>query len=756
MAAYEDFAADPLARQVWLWEFQPRDPSGNLVTLRYGTETWPTTSADTPSGAVYAGRVAEGINLQSRQFPPRTTTLGAVEPGGEVRLLQTAGELDQYSTVNGYVWDGAPARCLHGGYSPALGRRLLVSEFQEVWSGSAERFESGVLEATVKLRSRDAAFRSPFEARRHRGNTWCLDMGASSYISFGAAGIPAAVDLRTDFSCDFVTWFDSGGMGSIRRLAGWDHSATTYPWQIRVNTSNQLVFRDSAATVLSTSAFAFTANRRYWVGVRVGAGLLRMMFLDLVTMTETVETFSVSTSARPAPDGLFRVGHASAGHDGTLEQLRIWSVAKTAEQMRQLRLRPMTAAELAASNLEMALLLDDGSSTTCVDSAPGGTNGTTNGTVAWNATLEGGAQLAGRPKINSLGAPPNMEPRFVGLSGSSLQRTYQVHADLIKAGTLVVYEGGAPTTATLGTAYTDWKSFIAGATLSTKYDVLRHRGGSFVRLFTNPTLPISIGLEGDAADGTHRVKAADLAVYVATTRGDTPLDSGTEIDTARWATLATAAPGINGYVVTDEATVGKVIGDILHGVGINAWMNRQGLFTGDQLSLPTDANPARLNEKDIISIRPIPADIPISRATVLHHRNYVVLRDDQVNLGATTAQRIAAQQEWQRASYRDATVADLHPLSEELVVESYLVDLNDGLTEAARLLELHGTDQQMYEIVARIALPDLEPLDEVEASLTLQSIAGTPLARLNWPHTFIVLEWANSGTDNSMTLLVWG
>lgn len=754
MSAYDDFAADSMARPVWLWEMFPRDSTGAEVTLRFGTESWLTGATDTPAFSAYDGRVSQGLNFGVRAFMPRTAGRGQLDPGGEVRLLQRAGDLDAYGDPAAYVWDGARVRCLHGGFSPRMGRRLLVSEFAELWAGKAETFDPGLYDAIVKLRPLDAALSSPLEKRRHRGNTWCLDFSPTTFISFGAAGVPSTLNLTGAMAMDFVIYCDSAGMGSIRRLIGWDHSATTYPYQARINASNQLVYRDSASTVLVTSTFNFAASRRYWVAISIGSGTLRFFFLDLATMVATTETHTVSASARPTADGLFRIGHATAGHDGLLEQIRIWSAAKTPEQMRQIRLRPMTTDELAASDLELALLLDTGSGTSAVDSSPNGSTGTINGTAPWYSSLEGGPDLAGREKINSFGEPAHMEPRFVGLSGSSLQKTYQLHADLITDGKLIVMEGGVAGP-TLDQSETDLKTFLSTATAATKYDVLRNAAGSFLRLGSNLTLPLGATLAADAADGTYRTQAGALVKYLVTTRGDAPMAGG-EIDTAAFTALDAAASGANGYVVSESKSVGEAIGALLAGVGAYAWTNRAGLFTVAQLSEPAATPDFILDERDIFDLRPLPLGVPISRATVLHRRNFAPIDSDRVSVSATAAERIFAESTWTRASYRDATIADLHPRSEELKIESYLIAMDDAMAEASRHLGLHGVERRMWECISRIRFPTLEPFMTMELRLSLRSLQGTALARLNFPARFKILGWLISGADNRMSTFLWG
>lgn len=748
MTAYDDFLSDPLRRDVFLVELHPWDPvTQQTVTLRYASDEYVTLPSETPANTVYTPAAIEGVNRESIAVVARTTGLLPETAGGEVRIGNLYGDLDTWAALR---WDGRRCVIRHTGFSTRFGR-LAHADARVLYDGEIAGALPGLDEGTVYLPQPEARFDDDLTTKVFRGTRWCLYFdGSTHYVTYASA---TKLELTAALTVEAWVYFDSTGADAV--LLGWE--GTGRPFRLRRTAAGKLELADSGTFSLLSTMTAPTKSWLHVTWIVESATAARLLVYDDTTGRETVETFTgtgfLSRAAASSAD--FRLGAASDTLDGLLDDVRIWSVARTVEQIHAARHRPLSDDEQTLTELALYAPLDDGTGSAVSDESPSPLSGTLTGTPTWYWAMEGDVDLAGAKKPSAWGLVENI-PLIDVDTPTHTHFAIDSPAEAI----LEVYEGGW-TNYTVGNAYTDLVTFLAATTATGLYDTLTYPGGTYVRFKARPSLPATVDLKADASGSGYIETAGEIARRIATTRGSQPLADPGDLDTDSFDDLDTANSETVGYYSGDEGTVRDALDFVLGSVGALGFFRRSdGKFRVEQFSGIGPTALLELDERDIVSVEPILVELPLWRAEVLYQRNWRPLerREQSGALDDDPERRRFVAEEYRRAEHRDESIRTAHPRAEETEWPTGLATRAAAQAEAVRRFALFSGEPSGYQIRASLRGAELDRLQVVTLRVRDLSRYGIEQNRLDWAtgKDFVVLGAADVTAPGVCDLQLWG
>lgn len=147
------------------------------TTLRFATQGYVTSSTDSPAHTFYAGRVSQPGNMRRTAFD-RGTTFGASQIGyGEVVLVNTDGQLDQYLSYG------------FAGFSILIRRGVIAPNqssptWSTVLSGVMDSVDFSWSEVSIKIRDRQQELSNPLQGSRY---------GGTNALPAGLDGVPTDI-----------------------------------------------------------------------------------------------------------------------------------------------------------------------------------------------------------------------------------------------------------------------------------------------------------------------------------------------------------------------------------------------------------------------------------------------------------------------------------------------------------------------------------------------------------------------------------
>lgn len=167
--------------------------------------------------------------------------------------------------------------------------------------------------------------------------------------------------------------------------------------------------------------------------------------------------------------------------------------------------------------------------------------------------------------------------------------------------------------------------------------------------------------------------------------------------------LDTANAAVVGIYHKDGETCRHALDLVVGSVGAYWGPDRTGVFRMARLALPSGTPAAKFIDKQIISIQRLPNSdpgrgVPPYRVNVNYRFNHTVL--DPQALKDTAADDFAAYAgaEYRTATSQDPSVLDLHKSQVELDFYTRLTTESDAETEAARLLTMHATRRDRFNV----------------------------------------------------------
>lgn len=690
---YDTFLLESNREDVWLVEIYPKRKSDDaIVTLYYSSDEYATEPTDSPVSKPYEARVLGGFNYRFDPIDPGTLGLIQGQVGGTINLGQAMGDLDELDEL--YDFDGRRCVVKHGGVF-SNGVKLAYANFGVVFDGEIDQLLVDVDEAQLLLKEKSDRFEFDFERRTYRGGSYAIwPNGTTGYVDFGTPAVAAKLKIQNDFAMSCWIYTEAIQAGCI---CGWGVTADA-SFEIR-ETAIGAIRCFAAGGIVLTSAFTLTAKRWYYIAVAINTSGIDIHIYDLFNDTWNAQSLAGAFTGRPASTvSNFYVGKVTAGtfFNGAIDELRIWDSYKTREQFEEMRDRTLSTAEGLDSSLKLWCKCDEGTGATVGDSSPSPVNGTIGGTVNWYWTNTGDSELEGEILPNGFGFCENITP----VSVDENRRVYQFHSTKANAVT-AVKEGGSPIT--LGSAYTDLKLFMAATTTAARYDTLICEAGSFIRLGSDPSYPVTMDFQGDA-NGTYINKAGAIVNRWITTRGPSPLVSPAEVDTTAISTMNTEAPAGMSFYADYQLTMADALNYMLASVGAVAWFRRtDGVFTC-KVYLGADDGSKTISrvitERETIEINARKVELPIWRVDLSVRHNYTPMDIDQIvpSLIASSPSTVKfLTREWRMATQKDDSVKIDHPRARTMEGQTAYALRADGMAEASRRLTLYKTKGKMFE-----------------------------------------------------------
>lgn len=741
---------DQLRRDIFLAELYPYDPgTGSTTTLYYSSDRYGTLSTDSPASQQFTPALIGGLNRATDSIVPGTVALLPSFRGGEIKLGNNFGSLD---SLGDYYWDGRRCVIKHTWTSAKYGR-LSHSSAKVLFDGEIDRALIGLDEVTLVLKDYSSRFDYPITKRVFRGSSYCLKGGGTSsdFVDYGS---DSSLAITGAFSWGAWVWLES--TASKQHLDGW----TTTPWKVYVDTSGHinLEWLKSAATVTKTSTATLSTKRWYHVTWTLSATTVTLYLLDESTYAETKETFTgtgfTGRDTGASSVRFFRsAGVTTDPSSALLDDRRLWNKTLTGDEVRERRSRPLNSTEAGDANLIHYVKFDDGTGSTVTDSASGGLNGTISGTCTWYPAMEGADEFSGTPKPDAWGVAEGIPAIPVDVS-TQIYCLTGTKCNAVSA----VYEGG--NNLTLDTGYTDRLTFLAASTTAGKYDRLIDTSGTYIRLGSAATLPVTATVQGDASGLGYVYTAADIVRRIVCNRGPSPLTDPTNLDTSSFTALDTDNSAVVGVYTRGTETIQETVQFVLGSIGAVGFFNRaDGKFHVERFEGVSGTSQITLSERDIIEIEPIETDPPAWWYSVLFRKNYTVLTQDQIAAAVTNFTTLRfLMNEWRYMTGRRDSVLTSHPRSRQLEVETGLSTWQDAGAEANRLLTLLSTEARGFRIKANLRGVNVDQLYRITITFSDWSKLNVKQSRLGLQDgdDFIALGIADVTEEGATMLEVWG
>lgn len=753
MTAYSDFLSDPLRKSIYLAEVHYGNPADSTSgVLYYSTSAYGTAASDTPASQRFDARMATGYNFASTAGEEEG--LGTVEGllparrGGTLNIVQKLGDLDALAD---WSFDGRQVVIRHGGTSPRYGT-LAYADFKEVFNGTVEGQPLiGVDEVTFQLANKDALFEHPIQTRTYRGGTWCvkgdgaavnIDCGTGSTFNFTSGA----------FTVEFWIYVESypGTETSIINRG----AASTDGWAVRLGTAGAIRFAtNQSGAAQTTISDPIVTNKWTHVAV-VRSGAAATIYLDGVAANVTSATHvNPTTSTRNLY--FLRNDAGSLFLNAFLDDVRISNVAQLPGSIATRMNRQLTAAEIAgAFGFVGYWKLDEGTGTNCNDETATGADGTLSSSAAWARSLQGGEELESATLPDVWGARFGVPPVLV----DAASRVYQVHSGPINS-IVGVYEGGSALTLdpSPGTTYSSLTTFLAATTAASQYEVCSTDYGSWIRLGSNPSKPVTIDIQGDKSGGTYRSKASDIWRYIVCNRGPQPLTDPDDIDDTAFDTAATDVTAAVGIDYSTEISIAEVGQFLLAGVGLSTWFQRDGGLLTIQRFEGATAGTAVLDlteqDVEIGTLEPLAAGAPIWGVDLGWKKNSLVHSTTDIAAAVIGGTRWAfLLKEWRIIGAYDSTVRAAYQGAGKLTLETGLGTWEEARAEADRRLALFAGKPQGFKGFFRERATQLDRFDTVTFHFRDADRYGVQQSRFGTSATakFIVLaaedDTAKGGT----------
>lgn len=309
--------------------------------------------------------------------------------------------------------------------------------------------------------------------------------------------------------------------------------------------------------------------------------------------------------------------------------------------------------------------------------------------------LEGGADLAGKPKPLAFGRCFNVTPVFLGNLdlGIGALSTWQLHDGMVQA-ISAVRERGAEMAAVTGTpAIGEYRAYAAQ--------------GIFQLGFT-PAGPITADVAGDASP-TYVGDTAGIIRRILTGRLGY---AATDLDATSFGQTTYDVPGeVQLYIGPEPVTALTAIDALIAGISGFFGGNRQGKFRLGQLKAPLTTPALILRPADIIDIQPIdlPATIspPNKRRRVAYGVNWSP-SNDLAGAVAEADRKLLAQPFSVASAYSSAIATQYVTATEPPIVPGLFVAKADAQTEVDRLLALYGVYRRAFRVLTRAYLGQVE------------------------------------------------
>lgn len=644
---------DALAREgQWLAELDVTDPESEAtVTLRYSQRGYRTGRDDSPARTSYPARLVAGVDASWSHWQegslggtPSIPTYGSIELRNGDRGLDA---------MRNWRWAGGRARLR---FVRGRGGAMALAD------APVEQLEMGepawsLRRVTVPLLGLEERFNQPLSKMVFRGTGNCAHLAAGSYIDCGS---PAATNLTGTMTLEGNFLWTAGG--STTNIWGY-LGGTRYPWLLRSGGTNRprLLFTSGGGTLTDLGMSAGVEIGEwpgYHLAVVLSGGTATFVLYRWRTGEEWVETYAVPATRDAQLGGSLRMGHATAGFAGFFDDMRVWNVARSLEEIQDGRVGPL---DDKPASLKGYWKLDEASGTAAADSSGSGITGTLNGSATWLPSCTGNADLAGQPMPDVWGQYGITEPIQVDEAtqvwcwASGAQQS------------VVLSEGGKTISLGVGGEHTDLKTFLTTAAPAGGYSRMLSLG--LFKVPTAPGLPLRVAGEGNIGGG-YTATAGGIIRRIATLRGGLADDSSA-LDLGSFATLDAAAPDAVGLVAQGDMTqweaMAKLAASVGARVGYQRWDDHLGVLRFEGPGTPKWA----FERRHLRGLTAQARSLGVWQIA-LYYRPQAALTEDQISSSVPAGQRTTLKRAWQRWLISAPEVLTKNPRAAQLEIYTQL------------------------------------------------------------------------------------
>lgn len=257
---------------------------------------------------------------------------------------------------------------------------------------------------------------------------------------------------------------------------------------------------------------------------------------------------------------------------------------------------------------------------------------------------------------------------------------------------------------------------------------------------------LTIDAEGVKLSGSVLKKFADMAVHI--------VDAATTLGSGDFATGTVAA--LNAvcpqtlrlwYDGASELTVKAALDILAETVGCYYGFDLSRKIVLGRMEGPAGSEAFAYVERDLLELKVLGVDRRLKSQTVKWGKRLRVLSEDDLAGAVVDPEKSAMITEWRQEKYEDSAVATASLLAREETLESCFDVQANALTEAQRLVDLHGPKRQAYSATVEFEA-NLEPGLTVKLTDSRYGLAAGKL--------FLVLKLEQNAAEGESTMELWG
>ncbi len=672
---------------------------------------------------------------------------------GSLVLNNRDGGLDVYRPGDGarYIWAGRRCAVYY------FDRRDPAGTIGKVFDGIMDDPEyNGLTDVTVKLKGREAVFDQPLTTYKFRGTPFMAELLGDMTISYGT---PAAADITGNMTGEFG-WLWLEALPTVDRRVWGYVASTNFPWRLGILTTGAVVLACTISGGVQTaiSDFLLTAHHFYHISFVIEGRNVTFEIWDddAQFMYRELHSNAFTVATRDARSGgSFQLRTDS---DATLQpwvaEQRVWNVIRTAQELEDNRYGQIPDAAIPSS-LKHYARFDDGTGATVLDHSATGANGTASGAGAfnWICPQEGGPELAGQLKPDLWGQRPHIKPVLVDPNNSG----YMVAGGGRIEEIVSVAEGGDTDIIDDGDA-ASFRAYLF-ATVADGHQLTYLQRGLF-RRGSAPTLPLSVEAKGYHDAWGYSGRPVNIIYQIITGRGP-KLVSPDDINTDQLDNLDDVAFPTIGVPLPEHKTIADVLTYITDTIGASwGYWRASSLFYAKLFTAPVGSPTYRLDQRDIISLKPKPPKTLTWKVEILFRVNDVVLNDasEVAETIRTAVPNLVHEytQPWQIATATDQTVRDQYPgdASTVLTIKTAHTNREEAQAEADRRLAIYKVPREGWEVEIRAKGRQMTVTDTTSLALVTQR--GVERMGLDGSNPLVALSMKDAKQKNTITLSLWG
>lgn len=687
-AEYDNSVVDPLGiaisqsggQRTYLVEIEGYNPDTLTVEKKiFASDKYRTKPSDPelPNFAPIYGVVNPGTSETSIMSGGRLVN-SAIPTYGDVEIA--IGDKSFDAVLNTWKWSG------HNIVQKVGTPDLPYPYFGPFASGSIVGIDTSYDIARISVTDRSAALNKALQTHIYRGTGYALKFnGTSSYISLGTHS--------TNVAATFEAWIQCTGSSATvvaSHTSGWTN--TTIDWTLEIGTES------AGILVAKIQRSAGSSTTILDSGIDMRDGIARHVALVLNSGTNNCKLYVngilVDSGTQPGyssnASAVLVCGRRGSFSDyyftGIIDEVRYFNIARSRLDILRTMSREIAAPEM--SEMFGYWQLNEAAGTVLED-VSGNANDGTAINCTWVGTYEGGADVAGTPKVLCAGLVKEFTP--VPVDAENL--IYQLHDGKFKSA--IIKDDGFPLT-----FEADVADLYAVTVTAGQFQTDSARG--YARLGSDPTGTLTASVEGEYTGAVY-IDTPSAIIQWILIRGGISLDT---VDLGSLATLDLLAPGIVHFYAPEKISIINALRAFMEDLGGYIIWTRAGLIKFGILTDPsTEISKGALMDTYDFKMGSLQREIPIpvtKTHTLAYDRHYVTL-DGTATSGVAIPQsdKYSLAKEY-RFAYSGDDTAQIEiesPDAEDIDAISRYTLLADAQREVDRRQALNGVTRYTYQTV---------------------------------------------------------